>query len=302
MAQVSRANHTVPQFYLRGFAKQVRDKALVGVVRRPGKVRYLQNVAKVSVINDFYTVNGAPQLDVIEKLIADEFEAPAAEVFRQVLIDRVWPLSEEDRTILSSFLALQHARGAHKRQALNEIAGTIASGLEDGSGFDTAASDWPDKLKAAHIKSMLNFEETGARFFLRPWTLVRFVRKRLLSCDAPISLRPFPDAPAGSAVGIGTAGMILFPMSRTTGLVMSGRLIETENEAREIASGQFDSVAAGSTAAANDLNNATIQNARNSIYHHPEDAALVPQHLEEPQAQEVLTDDPFPGEEDREDG
>jgi Protein of unknown function (DUF4238) len=80
VAQVSRANHTVPQFYLRGFAKQIRDKAFVGVVRRPGNVRYPQNIAKVSVINDFYTVNGAAQRDVIEKLIADEVEAPAAEV------------------------------------------------------------------------------------------------------------------------------------------------------------------------------------------------------------------------------
>jgi hypothetical protein len=50
------------------------------VVRRPGNVRYPQNIAKVSVINDFYTVNGAAQRDVIEKLIADEVEAPAAEV------------------------------------------------------------------------------------------------------------------------------------------------------------------------------------------------------------------------------
>jgi Protein of unknown function (DUF4238) len=294
VAQFSRAHHTVSRFYLGYFAD---DRKFLGVVRRPGVPRYPQNVTKVSVINDFYTVNGATQRDVIEKFIADEIEAPTAEVFRKVLIDEVWPLDKDERAILASFFALQHARGSNHRRALAEIAQIIANTLGDKGGFDTAAPE-PDQLKAVHINSMLNFEQTGPPFFLRPWALVRFDRKRLLTCDTPISLHPFPDAPAGSAVGIGTAGHITFPMSRTTGLVMFGRMIESEKEAEEIASGQFDSVAAGSTASANDFNEATIRNARESIYHHPEDAALVPQQLEEPRAREVVTEHPTPSEED----
>lgn len=215
-----------------------------------------------------------------------------------MLIDQVWPLSGAERAIVATFLALQHMRGSDQRRALEEIAEVFANTLEGGGGFDTAAADWPDKLKAVHIRSMLNFEETGPRFYLRPWTLVRFDRKRLLTCDAPVALQPFPDAPAGSAVGIGTAGMITFPMSRTTGLVMSGRLFDNEQEAQEIASGQFDSVAAGSTALADDFNNAAISNARESIYHHPDDSALVPKRLDEPRAQEELTDYPSAPEED----
>ena len=105
---VSRANHTVPKFYLRGFAY---DQGFVGVVRRPGHTRYRQDVAKVSVINDFYTVDGAAQRDVIEKLIADEIEAPAVQLFRKVLIDQVWPLSKEERVILARVFAFATRAG-----------------------------------------------------------------------------------------------------------------------------------------------------------------------------------------------
>ena len=177
---------------------------------------------------------------MIEKLIADEIEAPAAQLFRKVLIDQVWPLSEEERVILATVFALQYARGSNRRRALDEIAQIIANMLEGEGGLDTASADWPDKLKAAHIQSMLDFERTGPCFFLRPWTLVRFDRKRLLTCDTPITLHPFPGAPASAAVGIGTAGSIRFPMSRTAGFVMFSQLIESEEQAEEIASGQFD--------------------------------------------------------------
>ncbi|GFG73231.1 DUF4238 domain-containing protein [Mycobacterium botniense] len=289
MAQISRAHHTVPRFYLSGFAD---DRQFVGVVRLPGNARYRQSVGKVSVINDFYTVNSAAERDVIEKLIADQIEAPAAEIFRKVLVDQVWPLDEAERAILATFLALQHARGSNKRRALDEIAKTIANTLGDSSGFDISAVDWPEKLKAAHITSMLDFGQTGPCFYLRPWTLIRFNRKRLLTCDTPISLHPFPNAPAGSAVGTGTAWRITFPMSRTTGLAMLGHLIGSEAEAAEIASGRLDSVERGTAALAKDFNDATLHNARECVYHHPEDGGLVPTQLPEPRANEIVTGHP----------
>jgi hypothetical protein len=46
--------------------------------------------------------------------------------------------------------------------------------------------------------------------------LVRFNRKRLLTCDTPLILLPHPDAAADATVGIGTAWAILFPLSRAS--------------------------------------------------------------------------------------
>jgi hypothetical protein len=99
MVQISRAHHTVPRFYLRGFAD---DGGFVQVVRLPGGVRYAQSVAKVSVINDFYNVGSGPERDAIEKLLADEIEGPAAQVFQKVLTEASWPLNVEERSILST--------------------------------------------------------------------------------------------------------------------------------------------------------------------------------------------------------
>jgi hypothetical protein len=54
----------------------------------------------------------------------------------------------------------------------------------------------------------------------RQWTLVRFRRKYLLTCDTPVSLLPHPSAHPNAGLGLATAAAIILPVSRDTGLIM----------------------------------------------------------------------------------
>ena len=50
----ARRHHTVPQFYLRGFARDDQ----IATLRLPGKHRFLQSVKDASVVKDYYSLEG----------------------------------------------------------------------------------------------------------------------------------------------------------------------------------------------------------------------------------------------------
>jgi hypothetical protein len=78
-------------------------------------------------------------------------------------------------------------------------------------------------------------------------------------------------------------------VSRITGLMMFQHLT---GEPHYVVSGHFDATAEGSTHLAEQFNAATIRNARECIFHHPDDASLVPAELPEPRYDELSTSDP----------
>lgn len=282
MAQVSRSHHTVPRFYLKRFAD---DRGFTNVVRLPGDVRYPQSVAKVSVINDFYSVGSGPERDAIEKLIAHEIERPAAAVFRKVLDDGIWPLNIEDRSILTMYLALQFGRGANRRKSIAEFAEFMIKqggphGLPEGKDARAQA------LKHIHIETMLDFETIGLYFFGRIWNLFR-VDGGLLTCDTPISLLPFEDAEEDAGLGLGTAESIIFPMSTTTALVMNFHAPDNLHDAENVVRGAHDVVVDAPDGAVKAFNFQTISNARYSLFHHPDDSGHVPADLPQPRAEEI---------------
>ena len=51
---VAKRHHTVPQFYLRGFA----DDERIATVRLPGEARFVQSVRKAARQTNFYAVDG----------------------------------------------------------------------------------------------------------------------------------------------------------------------------------------------------------------------------------------------------
>lgn len=284
MPQTARGHHTLPRFYLQGFAD---GKGFVNVVHLPGDVRYPQSVVKVSVINDFYNVGKGPDRDAIEKLLADEVERPAAAVFRKVLDQGIWPLDIEDRSIISTFFALQHGRGANRRKSVAEIADFISQMTRGDDGLPRDADLRSELLKRIHIETMLDFETTGPYFFGRIWTLVKVAGGGVLTCDTPISLLPFEGAPADSAVGIGTAEAILFPMSATTALMMVMHEPAGAEDAKRVVEGAYDSIFQAGDDHIAQFNQQTILNARRSVYHHPDDSGWVPDSLPPPRTSEV---------------
>ncbi|MEZ0350150.1 DUF4238 domain-containing protein [Mycobacterium sp. pR1184] len=288
MAQISRSHHTVPRFYLDGFAD---EKGFVQVVRLPGDIRYPQSVQKVSVINDFYNVGTGPDRDAVEKLIGDEIEAPAAEILRKVLTQGLWPLDSEARAIFATFMAVQHLRGIRARRSLTEIVDAASKLVGGKDGLPTEPAARVEALKSIHIQSMLDIENTAPYIFGRVWTLARLKDMKLLCCDTPISLVRHKHLPNYAPVGMATAWFIVMPLSRTTGLLMSEPPPGDEH-VEHVSAGQYDGVIDEfpDEAALGDLfNKRTVRNARQCIYHHPGDANLVPNDLPEPNPQEIAT-------------
>jgi hypothetical protein len=279
VAQISRGHRTVPKFYLDGFAN---DDQKIGVVRLPGNTRYPQSTKDVSVITDFYNIDDRADPNAVEKLVS-EIEGDAARVFRKVLVGGHWPLDDNERSILATFFGLQNVRGPNQRQALGEIAAAIATAQgHEQVANSSGADDRANEVKHVHIASMLDIKAYGQYYFGRCWMLIPFNRKDLLTCDTPVSLLPNPAAPH-AAVGIGNAWAILFPMCRTVGMIMF-RVLPGEQ--------RTDATADGSTYLAGVFNDAAINNARQCIFHHPDDASLIPSELPEPSSAEVSTDHP----------
>ena len=76
----AKRHHTVPQFYLRGFAKNEQ----VATVGLPGDRSFLQSVGNATVANNFYALEGHQEgSDVIEKALA-EIETATAAIFRKI--------------------------------------------------------------------------------------------------------------------------------------------------------------------------------------------------------------------------
>lgn len=214
--RIKRGHHTVPRFYLNGFASEVHQ---LGAARLSSKKRFRLSTSDASVMRDFYNIASHAAPNAVEDLLSD-IEGYAAAVFRIVLDDRLWPLRADERAILSTFLALQRTRTPSHRRMVEEIREITTRALKSMGRDDIVLPAELDEMdaKAVHIQAMLNMEEHAPYFFARRWQLVRFSRKRLLTSDTPAGLLPDPDGPPDAGLGVGSAWIILFPMS--PGLMM----------------------------------------------------------------------------------
>lgn len=319
MGEVARKHHTVPQFYLKGFATKDRQ---IGTVQLPGAKRFVQSTSKASTQTDFYAIPGHEDgQDVFEKSLSG-MEGEAASVIRRIREEHVWPLPAEERELLAAFLTMQFLRGPEQRRHMEETMALVTR-MEIGYGGKANVGKWVKRKHGVtvseeqadriwneatrpegppiqlapigHINQMLELTPKLARYFLfRPWVLYRFSARSLLTCDTPVSLVPHLKGPMADEVapeeGIGlmTAWGITFPLTRKIGLLLgSPDEFIGHVSGDEVATGRFDVAQAPSTAAANLFNDSTIRNARQWIFHHPDDTHLVPDDLPDPRKKEI---------------
>jgi hypothetical protein len=117
----------------------------------------------------------------------------------------------------------------------------------------------------------------------RPWSLVTFERRRLITGDVPVSLMGNP-ADDEQGVGYLTAGAITYPISREVGLVMGDPmpLAEMGIPIGDVREGKADIAIDGTVAYAKMLNSNTIRYANQYLYLHPDDEDVLPEILPEP--------------------
>ena len=314
---MAKLHHTVPKFYLRGFAN---DAEQITTVRLPGDKQYTQVIDKTAATNHFYSIDGHPQgADVFEKALSD-MEGSAASVLRAI-DDGAWPLSEEQRGQLGTFMAVQYVRGPDHRRTMQYLAAQMTqleiqvNGRENVQQWirqrygvevddDEAEVVWQEATQPggppitispeAHIAHLVETAAELLPFILgRPWSLVRFQRRSLLTCDAPVGLVSRPGSDPWQGVGFMTALAITFPLTRRLGLLMSDSmpLAEAKIPVQRVRAGEGDGVEQGTTALGKLFNDTTVHLASEYLYRHPDDANVLPPQLPEP----TLTTISMPG-------
>jgi hypothetical protein len=151
----------------------------------------------------------------------------------------------------------------------------------------------------AHIAHLVETAAKLVPYILgRPWTLVRFQRRSLATCDSPVGLVRRPEDEPWQGVGFLTALAITFPLTRKLGLIMGDitPLAEANIPVQRVPSGEGDGVEEGTTALETFINDSTVGSASEYVYHHPDDGSVLPSPLPEP----TLTTFSVPGQEEAE--
>lgn len=313
MSQISRRHHTVPRFYLNGFARDHR----IGTVRLPGHQRFVQSTLNASAQTNFYTVTDAVAgPDVVEKTLAS-LEGDTARVFESLKSDE-WPLAPRSRETLATFLAVQFLRGPNRRRQIEQMMRLLLQvriGIGHRDGFEEWAMQelglaltvveadtlWREgnqvggppltlstSVFTGHLATSL--PAVYPYFAGRPWVLARFNRRSLLTSDTPIALAPDGEAQPFSGVGVGSAMAMTVPLTRNIGLVLSSHANDLAGvHIDEVMGGELDWLLTPTTRYASMFNQATIQNAREWIFHHPDDSDFVPDKLGDPLQSEVAS-------------
>lgn len=312
----AKLHHYVPQSYLRGFATE-KDRVMVVPLDRSRKP-YTTSVRNVAAQNHFHRVDGLENPDEFEQVLSG-VEGDAMSVVRQFRAGK-FPPSEEERWKLSFYVALQAVRGPDTRRTMEHLRakmGRVEVGaggrknvnqwIKKNLGFD-ATDEQAERLWAeatqpggppitfsnlTHIDHMTKTAEAlTSAIAARPWLLVRFGRRSLITSDAPVTLIRNPKDEPWQGVGFQTAWGITFPLTRKLGLLMSDPMGMIERfEAGDqrvqtiraaVLRGEADRSEPGTTAMERLFNQQTGQQAREYVYHHPHDAGFVPDDLPEP--------------------
>lgn len=304
---VAKRHHTVPQFYLRGFA----DDDQLTTVQLPGDRRFTQSVGDASVAKNFYSLPGHEDGDDALERALSAVEGDTAAIFKKIT-GGAWPLARDDRMALGYFIALQATRVPVQRRTMDHVARQMLR-LQIGVGGKRGVRKELEKLghpvtdalveriweqstrpegppierpREAHLEQMLETATQILPYIVgRPWTLIEFRSRALITSDSPVGLVPRPEEEdTFGGVGYMTAWGITFPLTRRLGLVMSDPepLIDDGQPVERTHEGAFDLKATGSTAYERLLNHSTIVNASEWLFHHPDDARFVPATLPDP--------------------
>lgn len=268
--------------------------------------------------NHFHTVVEFDEPDAFEKALS-KVEGQALGIMRG-FANGEFPPSEENRWAFARYTALQSMRGPDTRRTTEHLraimvrlevgAGgrkNVGAWIRDNLGFDPTPEQedriWNEATQPgvppmgfSNLAHLQNAVETAIELTpylaTRPWALVPFDRRSLITSDAPVSLVRRPDDEPWVGVGFATAWGVTFPLTRMLGLLMSDPMAMLEGagaddprvqQLREmVLAGRIDRIQAGTTAMEKLFNLHTVKSAREYVFHHPEDERYVPVNLPEP--------------------
>ncbi|MCX4826751.1 DUF4238 domain-containing protein [Streptomyces sp. NBC_01142] len=254
-------HHYVPQMYLRNFADADNRTQVVRLAQQTSNTARINTIAAENHFHRF-TVDGEETLYVEE--IATKIEGRAAQPLLR-LIDpqkRRWPLPNDDRLSLAFFIAFQFMRVPVAR----DLYASMVAQLPDILGLTFPAEFEDLDVPLLHGASMVSeaLPEGAAALCNRAWTILDFKLKTLATSDVPVVVLPDEGVTPRTAAGFMSPGGMYLPLARRTALFIGPPGTSPEG----------DRMMRGNALLARLFNSATVQWARDCIFHHPEDDPL----------------------------
>ncbi|MBR5113859.1 MAG: DUF4238 domain-containing protein [Oscillospiraceae bacterium] len=257
MAQATKKQHYVPQFYLNawGGAKKhqiiVYDKELdlkrINSIKDVASERFFYDISPKEIFSDKFidclckkglvlNKNEVPQL--IERAYSEEVEAPFSVLLKKILISardaspwhikNCFFIKEDDKELFSAFLALQYIRLKHVRTGIQATANTVmefATTLGASLSEITKYSVTDEIAKKTHIQMMLdakNLSMLTACFFRLVWILgINRTKQKFFTSDNPIVSWAHIYNSIYSMNGLASKGVeVFFPLSPDAILIM----------------------------------------------------------------------------------
>lgn len=283
-------HHTVPRMYLEGFADGPR---MTAINVRTSKVHGI-SIKDATTQRYFYSSPSAEDPNGFEDALSTVEDR--AKPLLTKIDNGLWPLAPEERAVFAAYLALQFMRGPdHRRQlhqAMNTVVRQLAAtdpdelarlmslrGAPDGLGFLTEGLDESQALDGHLSEMSTGLAEIAYLFVIRRWRLVRFDEPALITSDAPVTPMPDPMSEDDGPLGLENAYALLFPLNRRLGLQMFRPRPEhfRPGVLEEVIGGARDTSISGHPHHQGEFNLRTVMNASERVFHHPDDAALVPE-------------------------
>lgn len=291
-----RRHHFIPQFFLKRFATNEQQ---IAVVPLTGDNRRLTHVSGVAVMKDLYTIINTDfqETVAVERILAEADSEAAAVIAR--LVGGAFPPSAEDRASLAIWLALLSVRDPKTRRTLEALFDqtykmdlSLAANpeaararLRENLEREPTNAEVADLVEAANdldsfevvphqndlVKHMLDMALSIYPHLLRRhYVMVRFAEPALVLSDRPLLLYQRPEN-RNPRMGVGfiNADELWLPLSRKEALILHN----------DPSIGELIYDAPGEVA--HEFNQAVVWNAASEVYCHPDELQRL-NHLEFP--------------------
>jgi hypothetical protein len=254
-------DHTVPKMYLKRFALETKPAKewQISVYKKKSGKPYKQNVNRVSTISDFYLgmgLNGI-QTHAMEHLLGVT-EGEATKAFASMLDTdsgkpEEWPLPEDDRKTIATWIAMQMLRTKRVRKML---------AYEQYGSKETDAVLKEARVKDDHLQFMYSRQAALTDEILgRRWGF-GFCDTELITGDTPVVVLNGQDDPDGNVPFLECT--VLIPLDPHRLIIMpAASLVKSDSRKRK------DHLFKLPKGAAWGINHAVFGASDDSIYHHP---------------------------------
>ena len=226
---IAKIQHYVPQFLLRNFGNGKKDQ--VWVYDKSSNRSFASNSKNIASESRFYDFEYRGEPITLESWLSD-VESKAKVVISFILdADSLSTLSNEQKTVLSSFLAVQLTRTKTFREdwsafpkMLREHFERAGDKVAPGSQAEELICELTDnEAKEETARIIVGAPATYASHFLdKVWVLAATTRKQpFLLSDNPLTRQNAIDQPNRGNLGLTTPGIeIYFPLSPTRALAL----------------------------------------------------------------------------------